>query len=276
MDTPVVAIEAPPSVFKLFPLVERVVIAGKYLNNRIKQSIENCLRNLVEGVCSRHGFVKPGSISIRSYGEGHISTESGGSTAFQVEFDALVCNPTVGSIVSCRIEAMNSFAAFAVNVSDDVRVLEIIVPPTPKAFVHDQPFSDLKVGSAATLRIVGKRFNLGQKTIVCAGQIVSCDKMAPPSVDPPVVSQSTRVEEDDELKKPIPEPVAVDVATDAVDHEDDDAVTVAASTQAGEEALETDIVSDDMEDETEVDVDEEAMGEAEDGDDDGDGEDDVG
>ena len=52
MDTPTISTETPPSVFKLFPLVERVVIGGKYLNNRIKQSIENCLRNLVEGVCS--------------------------------------------------------------------------------------------------------------------------------------------------------------------------------------------------------------------------------
>lgn len=161
------------SVFKTFPLVERVVVEGRYLNRNISTTIENALRNAVEGVCTRHGFIKPGSVTIRSLGPGRVSTETGGKTSFGVDFDAEVANPVVGSIVACRILVVNTTAAFAVNAADDARVLEVIVPPSPKTFAHEIPFADLCAGTVVAIRIVGKRFDLGQKTIVCAGQLVS-------------------------------------------------------------------------------------------------------
>jgi len=190
------------SVFKRFPLVESVVIEGRYLNKHIKTSIENGLRNTVEGICSRHGYVKPGSVSIRSHGSGAISSESGGNTTFHVHFDALVCNPSVGSVVHCRVVGMNSVAAFAVNASDDMRVLEIIIPPTPTSFKHEAPFSNLKLGSLVNVRIIGKRFNLGQKSIICAGQIVSLESVdLGAEVDDPVVDTVSSVSPSNDIPK---------------------------------------------------------------------------
>ena len=159
-------------IFIKFPLSDRVVVEGKHLNRHVHETVTNMLCNNVEGVCSRHGFVKPDSVDVKAISSGVMSSERGGRTTFEVAFDAEVCNPVIGSTVLCRIEAVNNFAAFASNVST-MRVIEVIVPPEPKAFRHKFPWTTLKAGSQVLLRLMGKRFHLGQKTIVCAGQIVS-------------------------------------------------------------------------------------------------------
>lgn len=110
---------------------------------------------------------------MRRIGAGTVRMQSGGHTAFPVDFDADVCNPTIGNVFSCRIEAINNFAAFATNASGSARVLEVIIPPLPRAFRHERPFDELEVGAIAAVRVIGKRFHLGQRTIVCAGQIAA-------------------------------------------------------------------------------------------------------
>ena len=159
-------------LFQAVALSERVALEGRYLNRRASESIEHRLRNDVEGVCSRHGYIRPGSIRVHTISPGTVCLETGGKTVFTVDFDADVCNPTVGSRAVCRVEAINSFAAFATNASGNARVLEVIVAPDPKAFVHEVPFEEMKVGSLIVVRLVGKRFHLGQKTLICAGQLV--------------------------------------------------------------------------------------------------------
>ena len=158
-------------VFQTYSLRDHVELDGRYLNRHLLKSIENALRNQVEGRCTRHGFIRPGSVIVNLVGPGIIAPESGGRTCFTVDFDADVCNPLKGSTVKCRIESSNAMAALAVNLGDP-RVLEILIPPEPKAFKHSVPFAELKVGSEVTLKVVGKRFNLGQKSIVCAGQVI--------------------------------------------------------------------------------------------------------
>lgn len=161
----------PRCVFKRFPLVEVVTIPGRYLNRNVAASVKAQLQNCVEGVCSRHGLIRPGSVIVHHIGPGKTRCALGGDVAFRTEFDGDVCNPVVGSNVICRIEAIGPFAAFAVN-SGGTRALEVIIPPVPKTFDHQIPYDDLQVGQEVVLRIVGKRYHLGQVTIVCAGQLL--------------------------------------------------------------------------------------------------------
>lgn len=239
------------TIFAKYMLCEPVSLEGRYLNRNVKQSVENRLRNQVEGICSRHGFIKPGSVNIRSINDGKVTTDVGGRACFMVRFDAHVCNPLPGSIITCRIEAVNSFAAFAVNATDGMRVLEVIVPPSPAAFKHEVPFASISVSSIVRVRIVGKRFHLGQKTVVCAGQMLSID------TKPSVKNEDPHLK----AKAPIEDP---DDESDAPDHlngENDDAATEAQpedeEDQAGkphedddhDENLSDDIDMDEVEDE---------------------------
>lgn len=183
------------TVFQKYPMTERIVLDSRYLNRNVGKSIENRLRNTLEGVCSRHGFIRPASISVSRFGDGRVSTENGGKTSFRVDFQACVCNPSIGSVIPCRVEAIAGIAAFAVNATDDVRVVEVMIPPSPKAYQHEVPFSDVKVGDVVAIRLVAKRFHLGQKTMVCAGQLVPMDSASSVafSTDAPAVPETARV-----------------------------------------------------------------------------------
>ena len=181
------------SVFVHFTLQDRVYIDGKYVNRHVRDTVVNKLRNSIEGVCSKHGLIRPGSVSVSSISLGVMTAEAGGGTTFNVTFDADVCNPKVGSIIKCRVDNINNVAAFAANAEGE-RAVEMIIPPAPKNFTHQVPFSDLRAGNVFNVMIAGKRFHLGQRKIVCAGQIVSAahtqeGEALPPTTDAPITSQ---------------------------------------------------------------------------------------
>lgn len=160
------------SVFVPFCLQDRVHVEGRYINRNARETVVNKLKNGIEGICSKHGLIRTGSVGVRFISLGILSAENGGGATFNVTFDAEVCNPRIGSTVKCRVENINNIATFASNAEGD-RVVEMIIPPRPQEFTHVFPYEDLQVGHVVKVCVVGKRFHLGQQKIVCAGQIAS-------------------------------------------------------------------------------------------------------
>ena len=160
------------SVFVPFCLQDRVHIEGRYVNRNTRETVVNKLKNGIEGICSKHGLIRTGSVDVRNISLGVLSAEDGGGATFNVTFEADVCNPRIGSTVKCRVENINNIATFASNSEGD-RVVEMIIPPRPQEFTHVYPYKDLQVGHVLKICVVGKRFHLGQQKIVCAGQIAS-------------------------------------------------------------------------------------------------------
>lgn len=168
-------------IFQTFEMKEKVALSGRYLNKHLRESVGNELKNALEGVCSRHGYIRPGSVKVLSIGPGVVAMENRGSTTFSVDFEAEVCNPLLDSVITCRVESSNNMAALVVNVGEP-RVLEVLVPAESKLYDHEAPFETLKVGSSASIRVKGKKFLLGQRTIVCTGQIVAVQRTDPHTV----------------------------------------------------------------------------------------------
>lgn len=219
-------------VYTNFCLQDRVQVEGRFFNSSIRDTIVHKLRNGVEGVCSKHGLVRPGSIRVQSISPGVLSAESGGNMTFTVRFNADVCNPRIGSVVKCRVENMNGAAAFACNVTGE-RVVEMIIPPDPKKFSHLFAYDHLEVGCIVDVSVVGKRFHLGQRKIVCAGQIVS-----QPTMDAAVDRADLSARMVDDTEPPTTEAVYGEVVTVSVAENqgqaEDDEFDVFAS-ESGEE-----------------------------------------
>lgn len=173
------------SIFTTCILIERVHIQPRYLNRNLLKSITNALVNNVEGRCTRHGYVRTGSVFIVEVLDGCIQMEAGSVTVFDVRFKADVCNPLVHSVVVCHVENVNNYGALATNAIGD-RILEIIIPSEPRFFEHKKPVSEVVPGDTLHVVIKGKRFQLHQASITCVGQIV--DAVADISTEPPVTS----------------------------------------------------------------------------------------
>ena len=115
-------------------LSEKIKLSPKYLNKRYKQTLYEMLANKNEGICSKHGYIKKKSIEITKVSVGVVETHSlHGFVNFVVQFKALVCNPTNGSILKCKVINSNNFGVLCSSGTYEesgefVPIVEIIVP----------------------------------------------------------------------------------------------------------------------------------------------------
>jgi DNA-directed RNA polymerase subunit E'/Rpb7 len=156
-------------------LRRRVKLAANLQNKHANDSILQRLRSDVEGVCGGDGFVRPRSVSLVSVSPGVVEMSSlSGHAVYNVTFTADVCNPSVGDVMVCRVENVNSYGILAVNMSE-TRVLEVILQREPVLFKHSESLHDLEPGDTVTLEVMCRQFKLGQKTITLVGRAVSKD-----------------------------------------------------------------------------------------------------
>lgn len=115
------------AIFTRWTLMDKVPVHPRLMNKHILTSVRNLLVSSVEGRCTRHGYVRKGSVEILHVSDASIDMEAGTSAIFNVTYEADVCNPPVGNVIKCRVENLNQFGALAVNMSE-TRILEIILP----------------------------------------------------------------------------------------------------------------------------------------------------
>lgn len=145
-------------------LSERVLLHPRDFTSEYKDVILNTLREKVEGVCSRHGYVMRGSVELREVVAGRIEPNSmNGDTVFSVRYQAHVCNPPVGLIVKAIVTDSNAFAVFARSgILDEfgefTPLLDVIL--TRAQHESDDRLSNLENGNDIYVEILGKRFEL--------------------------------------------------------------------------------------------------------------------
>ena len=95
---------------------EQVVLTPKDMRDKI-ESIENRVRDKLqarlEGRCSRHGYVVPGTIKVLSRSMG--SLEKGrftGSFIFHVQAEGTVLNPSDGTIIKGEVIRKNKMGMY--------------------------------------------------------------------------------------------------------------------------------------------------------------------
>lgn len=171
--------------FVLSLLNEKVKLSAKYMNKNYKNHILRELKRKNEGKCSKHGYIKNDSVDIKRVSVGELELQSlRGFVNYDVQFTALVCNPTKGSILKSKVVNSNNFGVLCVcgihEGSDFIPIIDIIVP---KNSLHIQSntsidINDLKKDDVINIEIVGKKFEINDPKISAVGKIVDV-KIAP-------------------------------------------------------------------------------------------------
>ena len=95
--------------FVLSLLNEKVKLSAKYMNKNYKNHILRELKRKNEGKCSKHGYIKNDSVDIKRVSVGELELQSlRGFVNYDVQFTALVCNPTKGSILKSKIKTCST------------------------------------------------------------------------------------------------------------------------------------------------------------------------
>lgn len=177
--------------------------------SRVKESLE--------GVCSRYGYIRPDSITIvkRSAGT-FIKQHFNGHIKFDMICKAEVCNPAVGSIFQATVKNKN---ALGVHAESDVDisgvpypVLDIIIPKRSAGITSTVNLEELNIGDVINVEVLGKRYQLNDKKISIIGRAVR----DVPSMQP-ITSPIVAIDKDEEDIV-----TDIDVLDDEVEGEQDD------------------------------------------------------
>lgn len=158
-------------------LEDNVKLSPKLLNKNYVKHIKEILKRKYEGICSRHGYIKKNSIEIVKTGTGKIETHSfHGYVIFNVTYQAKVCNPTVGSIIKCKVKNMNDFGilcdAGIIENGVYTHVIDIIILKNSNNInTNIELVKNIKLDDTVFVEIIGKKYNLNNKRISAIGKI---------------------------------------------------------------------------------------------------------
>jgi len=131
------------------------------------------LKNDLEGICTKHGYIKKDSIKIikRSIGT-VIRQHFNGNMLYELNCSADICNPVIGSIAKCKIKNKNTMGLLAQGFYNDDPVLEIIIPKISAGIKSEIDLDKLNIGDEILIEVCGKKFVLYDKFISIIGKVI--------------------------------------------------------------------------------------------------------
>ena len=137
----------------------RVSLNPRFLDVDFAKYIEKIVKNNVEGMCIREGYVVPGTTIVLERSMGNLNNNQfNGNIIYDVKIGVKICNIPVNSVVKAPIIKMNKLGLLA-----ELGPLMIIVPK--EIHSNKDAFKDIKIGDEIELLIIGKTFELNSKKI---------------------------------------------------------------------------------------------------------------
>ena len=171
-------------------LNEKIKVPPKFLHKNVNNVINSILVEKNEGKCTKHGYIKRESIKIMKTSVGRVEAHTlHGFVNYDVQFSAMVCNPTNGSILKCHVVNSNNFGVLCssgIQENDSyVPILDIIVPKNSLTIRSDSEISlnEMQKGDTVYVEIVGKKFDINDTKISAVGRIVDIAKKDSVSID---------------------------------------------------------------------------------------------
>ena len=146
----------------------------------IEELLVEKLAARLQGKCSLHGYVVPGSLQYVSKSMGYI--ENGrftGDIVYHLQVEGKVLYPPDGTVLQARVEKMNQMGMFAVYEvkdsenpeSDPFPAIKVILPRD--LHTGDDPLADefnsVEPGDYVELEIKKSRFQVNDEFILCVG-----------------------------------------------------------------------------------------------------------
>lgn len=153
-------------------LTTKIKIKANQLNKNYKKYILSKLKKEYEGIYTKFGLIKKDSIELVKVSLGNLEQNSfEGNILYHVQFKADLCNPTIGSIILCKVINLNNFGILCSAKDNEESIIEVIVPKKSLAIKSDIDLNFVKQYDDVYIEIMGKKQELNDTKIKCIGKI---------------------------------------------------------------------------------------------------------
>jgi hypothetical protein len=229
-------------------------------NNTIDEAILERLQFKYENKISKYGYIKENSIEIIKRSAGTAMKEHFNSSfQYKAICYALICNPSIDTILKAEIISSNN-AGFKAEVKEkDKVIIDIIIPRLTAGIKHEYDIEDLENGKFVYIKICRKRYHYNDNKIVVIGVVINNPNED--NDDDPDELVDTVVQVDDVVDDVLI--VSEDEIEDDEDDDDDNDSVIDLVNPKEEDETEDDDL-DDLDDLDDKDLDEEVIDDIED------------
>jgi DNA-directed RNA polymerase subunit E'/Rpb7 len=169
------------AIFVRSLLRDATLLKPQFIGSNFREVLQQQIRDKVEGICSRHGYVLPNSVMVHRISPGRMEAVSlNGDVRFDVQYYAHVCNPPVGAVLPARVANTNRFGVLAhcgilQRDGEFLPVVEAIATKQPisgKSEPSEVDIDALSVGDDIRIEVLGKKFELNDDRISVIARVV--------------------------------------------------------------------------------------------------------
>lgn len=137
--------------------------------NITKKNLQSSIENFIGGKCIEEGYVKPGSVEIKSHSTGNLKSEF---IEFHVVFECKMYNPAEGSwIHNCKIQSVTK-AGIHANIYDKDNDIPATVFVIREHFTNNSYFNEAKENDLIDIKVIGTRFELNDNCVEILGNLM--------------------------------------------------------------------------------------------------------
>jgi DNA-directed RNA polymerase subunit E'/Rpb7 len=148
-------------------LTQKIPVNYREVNNNLYNILENKIKNNVEGLCIKEGYVKPESVKLVSSSSGELYSNK---VLFDVIYDCLVANPVESMVFDCIVK---SITKVGIRAELEEEVSPFIIFIARDHHYNNDLFSKINEGDIITVRVIGQRFELNNKFISIIAELIN-------------------------------------------------------------------------------------------------------
>lgn len=155
------------SIYNKNIINHRVHLNITEVGNNIHQNLESKLKNLLEGKCTKDGYIKHDSLVLQTYSSGLIK---GNSIIFDTVFECLICRPVEGMIIYNCLVQNNTKAGIKAVTQDDISPVVVFI--SRDQHYSSKSFANVKAEDIIDVRVIGIRYELNDNFISVLGEYI--------------------------------------------------------------------------------------------------------
>ena len=151
-------------MFSRMIIEEQILVPFQYCSHPEKYFMRYA-KNHLEGRCRKEGYISIDSITVDSHSGGLLFSDS---VAFDVRFQADVCNPSIDTVTECKIINNTKIGIRGIFRENDNPIIFFVSREhNPK-----KNFDDYFIGQILPVKIIGTRFELNDTSISSISEII--------------------------------------------------------------------------------------------------------